>query len=803
VIGSRRSRVLLLAAAVLALVLVAGRWLAVETAERAWAATLPAGGVYLEARALARLTRLAVWVVATIWGTGHLYIVYRAIGSVQMPRRVGNLEIVEAVPQRLLLILAIGSGLVFGLGLAWGTGDWWREALLATADPRFGLVDPILHRDLGDYVGRLPWALERQGFLMLATVTSAVLVAFLYVGIGSLRWQQGRLVASPHARVHVGVLLAGVALAMLWGALLDPAEVVAGLHGPVAGGAVTLRIPGAIAVAIAAGLASMASIAWALWDRVRWFGAGWALLLAALVVVYGVFPALGRATPDSLARTRADFTTLAFGTGHRVLAVVPEYPSMRAFVSATPLWTAPRVAAAARPSLGAQETVAGTVMVRQGEGAPGWLVARAPDDSALATLQPEPPWETVHRGGRARTGAPRQFAEADSGLVPVPLAVRDSTLWFGEGFTQYAVTTADGPGPSGIALGRGWKRFALAWVLQSPELVRRTRPDDRLLWRRSASERFARLAPFAEFARPEPVMVDGALWWRAVGYVSSPTFPLVAGVRTDNGPARYRRAGVLGAVRAASGETRFWLLPGADSLTVAWARLFAPLVSPADSVPPALLETLRFPDATFSLAVRSMLVAAPDSDAWRTLSREPYELSSPGSGAPWLAQGFTSGQRRRLEGFLLGSFGAAGPELWYARSPTLDEPPQLLVGAGDTTPELARLWIAGGHLASTQARFIVRTAVPPRLERVFLTWGNREGQGRTRSAALADLAAAGSPGAADTSLAARWEQASRLFAQLDSALQARDFDWFGRVYRQLSDLLGRRRRALAPPSPSR
>ncbi len=801
-IGSRRARALLMGAAVLALALVVGRWLAVETAERAWAASLPAGGVYLEARALAGLTRLAIWVVATIWGTGNLYIVYRAIGSVQMPRRVGNLEIAEAVPQRLLLILAIGSGLVFGLGLAWGTGDWWRAALLATAAPRFGRVDPILHRDLGDYVGRLPWALERQSFLLLATVTAAVLVAFLYVGMGSLRWQKGRLISSPHARVHVGVLLAGVALALLWGALLDPAEVVAGLHGPAASGAVTLRISGAIAVAIAAGIACLTSITWALWDRVRWFGTGWALPPAAMLVVYGVFPALGRGGPDGFARERADFTALAFGTGHRVLTAVPEYPSMAAFVTATPVWTAPRVAAATRPSLGAQETVAGVALIHQRDAAPRWLVARAPDDSALATVQPEPPWEAVHRGSRAGTGAPRGFTEGDSGLVPAPLAVRDSTLWFGEGFAQYAVTASDRHDAIGIALDGGWKRIALAWVLQSPELARRRMPGDRLLWRRTATERFQRLAPFATFARPEPVLVDGNLWWRAVGTVSSTTFPLVQGVRTAGGVERYRRAGVLGAVRAASGETRFWLLPGADSLTVAWARLFTPLVGSADSLPRSLLATLRFPDATFDLAVQSILATAPDSDVWRPLTREPYELSSPGGGATWLAQGFTSGQGRRLEGFLLGNMGASGPELWYVRTPTLEDTPQLLVGAGDTIPELPRLWIAGGHLASTQARFIVSRAMPPRLERVFLTWGNREGQGKTRTTALHDLAAAGAPGSADTSLAGRWEHATRLFAQLDSALVARDFDWFGRVYRQLTDLLGRRRRALDPPTPS-
>ncbi len=790
-------------AALLAIVLVTGRWLAVETAERAWAATLTGGAAYLDARALARLTRLAIWLVATIWGTGNFYIVYRAIGSVQMPRRVGNLEIVEAVPQRLLLLLAIGSGLVFGIGLAWGTGDWWREAVLAGAAPRFGRVDPILYHDLGDYVARLPWALERQGFLMLATVTAAVLVTFLYIGMGSLRWQGGRLIASPHARVHVGVLLTGVSLAMLWGALLDPAEVVAGLHGPVTGGLVTMRIPGAIAVAIAAGIAGIASFTWVWWDRVRWLAIGWGLVFAAMLVVYGILPAMGGGskTADRFGRERAELTELAFGTGHRPLSTLTEYRSMTAFVTATSLWSATRVAAAARPFLDQDEAVAGVSPIQPRDGTPEWLVARAPDDSSLLTAQPEPSWESVHRGRRASVGAPRGFLEGDSGLVAVSLAVRDSTQWFGEGFSQYAVTTSARHPASGIALRGAWRRLALAWVLQSPELARRPEPDDQLLWRRTATERFGRLAPFATFGRAEPVLVEGDLWWRAIGYVSAQTFPLVDAERTVDGLARYRRAGLLGAVRATTGETRFWLLPGADSLTVAWARLFDPLVSSADSLPPPLLATLRFPEATFDLAVRRVQAAAPDSGGWRTLAQQPYELPSPAEGSIWLVQGFTSGQGRRLEGFLLGDIGVAGAELWFVPSPTMDEPPEIVVGVGDTVREQPRFWIADGHLGSAQARFIAPKTAPPLLERVFLTWGNRQGEGATRTGALRDLAAAGAPGATDTSLTARWENAGRLFRQLDSALRVRDFDLFGRVYRQLGDLFQPRRRTLAPAPP--
>src|SRR5439155_80326 len=84
-------------AAALVVVLVGGRWLALETAERAWAASVPGGQVYVVGHDVARLVSGLILLLAVAWGTGNVFFVYRAIGSVQLPRRLGDLEIVEAV----------------------------------------------------------------------------------------------------------------------------------------------------------------------------------------------------------------------------------------------------------------------------------------------------------------------------------------------------------------------------------------------------------------------------------------------------------------------------------------------------------------------------------------------------------------------------------------------------------------------------------------------------------------------------------------------------------------------------------
>ena len=54
-------------AAALVVVLVGGRWLALETAERAWAASVPAGHVYVVGHDIARLVSGLILLLAVVW----------------------------------------------------------------------------------------------------------------------------------------------------------------------------------------------------------------------------------------------------------------------------------------------------------------------------------------------------------------------------------------------------------------------------------------------------------------------------------------------------------------------------------------------------------------------------------------------------------------------------------------------------------------------------------------------------------------------------------------------------------------
>jgi hypothetical protein len=777
---SRRSGLVTLAA-LLVVVLVGGRWLALETAERAWAATFAGGAVLGEARTLARLMQGFVLLFSISWATGNVFIVYRAIGSVQMPRRLGDLEIVEAVPQRVLFALTLGTGIVGGLLLSLGTGEWWRSALLASAPPHFGVTDEILRQDLGYYVAVLPWQSTLQAHAVAWTAGAALVVALLYVGIGSLRFRGGRLQASDHARTHLAVVLACLALALAWGAALDPAEVVAGLHGAVDQTALDVRLPGAGFVAAVGVATAIASLVWGWRDYPNLVLGGWAALLLAVAGCYVIVPGIVRAsrTADetSLLRRRAAVERIAFGLAPIEPGPPPAFPSVEVAVrgGGLPLWDAGRV---------------GMIV---GRGSAVTLFASPP-------APPSPPgWLAVPL---TPPGAPRVALETDTGLAAVPAPVRsgDTVAWFAPRASEFAVASPDtwpALRTAGIALRGSLRRAALAWALQGPELARAETDGQVLLWRRDVVDRLGRLAPFADFGEPTPALADSTLWWVSWGYVASDGFPLARPLPWRDRSVRYLRAGLIGAVRATTGETHVWLAPGHDSLTAAWARHFEPLIEPPQRIPAGLRTQLVYPPEVFGLAALQLarVSTTGDSNAWTPRPLEPFHLAPQGGrggarGELWTAIGFESGTPPRFVALLAGTVGPSGPSVRLWRPGPLERLPPDLVGSTETSPGDLRIWLAGGSVVTLQAQFAqARGAAPRGVADVYLTLGGRSGRGATRADALRALVTGESRAPVDTSLGARSEQARRLVARADSALAAGNLERFGQIWKDIVRLL--------------
>ena len=806
---NRRRWALLGGTILLVAALVGGRWFALQTAERLWAATIPFGAAYLHGLALARTWQWIVAGAAVAWGVGHCYLVYRAIGSVQMPRRVGDIEIVEAVPHRLLVTVTLLGGLLYGGGLAWAIGDVWRQAVLAGAPPHFGAVDPVLGRDLGYYLGELPWDRTRQGILLLATLTAAALITALYAAIGSLRLHAGRLRASPHARAHLGITLAGLALAFLWGAHLDPAETVAGLAGTVSHATLAIRLPAADVVAVVALGTALLSAAWGWWDRPGVVGTAWLSLLVTMLAAYWILPpGLQRTqtnrleTADTLlTNERAALDRLAYDADAKDWRPGVQAPA--AVLAGIPAWDALRVSERA---LHDSAVGPGLAVVRVALGRGGdWLLGLAPDGASLLHVTPLPTWQAVHEGAWAQAPGPLQARESDSELLFSRVPGAPPQTWFGMGFTEYAVLP---PGSvPGIPLEGTWRRIALAWTLQSTELAREQTAGRTLVWRRDALERFSVLAPFAEFEAPTAAVLGDSLWWVSWGYVEGETFPLVDPVTWNGRTLRYRHPGLIAALNAVTGTTRIWLSPRADSLSAAWAHIAAPLVEPAATIPPALLAALPYPADGFRIA--AVVLAREDSANRQLRPADPFTLvardGEDTTSHLWTAQTFEDTARPpNLRGILAGTVTGGGPslQLW---SPAV--PPRVpVVLASDPNREagVLRAWPLDAQTVLTvQARFWQpeHSAVTARLDSVYVSIGPLVAGDTTPALALRALLRG--PALADSSPAASLRRVRALVARMDSALATGRMSRFGVLYDSLRALLRGVPRGVAAPGAPR
>ena len=99
-------------------------------------------------------------------------------------------------------------------------------------------------------------------------------------------------------------------------------------------------------------------------------------------------------------------------------------------------------------------------------------------------------------------------------------------------------------GGIGVVAGNRLRLGVLAWSLQSGRLLTAIAPTARLRWHLAPRERLERLAPFAAWDAPAPVLQQGTLLWMAHGYLASAGFPGSSRVRDRVRGVRFAGSGV-------------------------------------------------------------------------------------------------------------------------------------------------------------------------------------------------------------------------------------------------------------------
>jgi uncharacterized protein len=150
-------------------------------------------------------------------------------------------------------------------------------------------------------------------------------------------------------------------------------------------------------------------------------------------------------------------------------------------------------------------------------------------------------------------------------------------------------------GSGGVAVGGGLDRLAMAATIGDGNLLLSgdINADSQLLLHRQIQERIAHVAPFLRLdSDPYQVILDGHLLWLQDAYTWSNRYP----DGTPQGGSNYLRNSVKVTVDDYDGSMHFYPIQPDEPILRVWMRLYPTLFTPLDQAPTGLKDHFRYPE---------------------------------------------------------------------------------------------------------------------------------------------------------------------------------------------------------------
>jgi uncharacterized protein len=557
--------------------------------------------------------------------------------------------------------VSVSAGLLraAGLGLAtvaacllglFASGQWQSWLFFRYATP-FGVKDPVLGRDVGFYVFRLPFLELVQGLLLAAVIMAAVGVVAAYAFSGAIGSGRSRgTFAARGAQRHLALLAAALFLVLAYGAWLRIPALLTSSSSVLFGASyvdVHARMPVQYVVMATALLGAALSVQQAVAGKMRHVIIAGGVYLAALFLGEGYAAALQRfvVAPNeqtketefivhNIAATRAAYAIQDVAeremSGEAVLSA-EDVTRNAATLRNVPLWDH-------QPLL---ETFGQIQEIRtyydfvsvdndrytiDGDYRQIMLSARELNSESL----PNRSWineRLTFTHGYGLTlgpvnqvtpeGLPVLFLKNIPPESSVSLQVSEPSIYFGELSNDYVFVKTRTKefhypkgddnvftgyqGEGGVPLDGFLRkllfsvRFGSLKTLLSEDLT----DQSRILFHRRVAERVGRIAPFLGLD-PDPYLAieGGRLIWVQDAYTSTNRYPYST---PGAGEINYIRNSVKATVDAYHGHTRFYLVDPRDPVAATVARMFPGLLRPLSEMPEGLRSRLRYPRAIFAL----------------------------------------------------------------------------------------------------------------------------------------------------------------------------------------------------------
>ena len=813
-------RVLGGALALIALVLLLGRWGAGIYSDYLWYDALGALEVWRAKSAASVVLALASFAIATAFSLLNVWAVRQSVVSLVLPRRIANIEIGEEVPRRYLTSAVVAISVIMGILLAF-PADRWYEAVLARSGKPFVETDPYFGADLGFFVYWLPFetSIHSWAIVVLASVTA--LVVTLYALTPSLRWDRGALFVSAYVRRHFTMLGAVLLMILAWSYRLGMYRALA-LGGGAEGVFTSIdhRLVTPMLLLAVVTICAAIIVAWAGWTgQMRLaFGAVTTVLILSLVS-RTVAPIIMRRSADPATRertespyiaTRMNFTRRAYGVDRmRAEPIGGGFTSAADAASRIAIWDGALLARAAerlprvhvvgdRPAWVATSNGLSAVLVQRGvqgnpDGPEAWSAGRydaaSADERGLPVAQPRGAYGTEEFAG----GEP---------------AVYDSA-------PTYSVLSDSGHRLAGVEMVSTRSRLLFAWSLQNFRLLLGDVPGNSavMVQHRSVRDRIDGLLPFLEQGSEiVPLIAGDTLYWVVELYATSSTYPLSQRFTLLGEERSYFQHAATALVEAASGRITFVADPAPDPIAQTWLTLFPHVFVATRALPMSLrallppitdaarAQALAFAAAGFrgdSLEIRHF--ASPDGADSSAAGREPAHAVLPPFKAVselWPLLDSTE----RVRGVIASTSGVTRTTSWI---PLVSDGKRWgavvdLLRAADSTRRDGGLVRAplrvvplGSQPLYVQPMFEWRPGANPSLFRILAARGDSVRSGSTLASALGlatDTVATASAGRSAQ------PRADSLYRAMREALGRGDWSAFGRAFDALGAALGATKR---------
>ena len=560
-------------------------------------------------------------------------------------------EELDPLIRRLLLPVA----LVLGFLAAPQAAMHWESALLYFNGAPFGIQDPLLGKDIGFYLFRLPaldaiyrWFLVSLGLVLVAT-------AFIYLLYGGIQYGEEGLSVHAAAKVHLSVLLTLLLVVQSGGYLLDAYKLLYSHNGVVFGAGYTdihARLPALRVLAVLALVAAGVCLFQMRRPGLRYLVIG----IGGLAVVHGIgmfaypsflqqfhvvpnelvaetpyiqrnirstrhaygldrveaqeFPVNEVLTADDLQENDATVKNIRLWNYMPLLSTYAQLQQIRTYYEFVDVdndrynidGNYRQVMLSAREL--SHEQLPSRIWINEHlVYTHGYGVVYSPVNQISKEGLPEffvkdiPP---VSNGFIKVTRPEIYFGEVANDYVFVKTLAQELDYPAGD---RNIYTTYEGEG--GVPLRSFWRkllysaRFATLRISLSNDIT----PESRILYYRKIQDRVQKLAPFLTFDEDPYLVVtpEGRLFWIVDGYTASDRYPYS---EPTEGVGNYIRNSVKTVVDAYNGTVDFYIADADDPVVQAYSAGFPGLFKPMEAMPEALRSHVRYPQDLFKVQAR-------------------------------------------------------------------------------------------------------------------------------------------------------------------------------------------------------